>query len=392
MNFARTQSDVVWVSGYQPPTSDFEDLERKAFQGLNGKVGGVYAPTSPIVVTGSGLHLNTQFEVVGSGVLKFAAGATLTLAASDYPKLLAGHVGRTHKVYQAMAPVTPIGQNYFAVMSIVPMGAVQAIACDIRRSTGTTSPEFIKRLRVHHASKLARIRLRFKVPTEHPAVPRRMPRLRLFRVRVEDGIEENLVSTTTGDGFVELTRPNSGDEWHKGGAVQEFVLAPTSAHTIDNASYSYFLHVQEEVFGLDAFPLSVRVYEREVNAASTVPNQVNGTCDGVSQGAGKLCLFKNELAPSYNGVWSSPGGPGAWTRAPDMSSTAHFANGMLIPIAALQGAATGLANPGTVWQMVVSQEFVADSSPVTIRRPVPMGTIFMGVLVECEDVAEAAFQ
>jgi hypothetical protein len=94
-NFTRTQLDAVWISGYQPPDSDFEDLDRKAFQGVNGKVGGVYAPTAPIIVDGLGLTLTAPLQIRGSGLLRLESGATLLLNDGDYQDLGTGHVGRS---------------------------------------------------------------------------------------------------------------------------------------------------------------------------------------------------------------------------------------------------------------------------------------------------------
>ena len=391
-NFTRTQLDAVWISGYQAPPADYEDLDRKAFQGVNGKVGGVYAPTAVIAITGSGLQTTTKLEVQAGGNVRFATGATMVLADSDWQDLLAGHPGRTRKIYQAMAPVNPIGENHFAVVNVVPTGAVQTVACSLRRSTGSTSPEFIKRLRVHHGSTLARVRIRFQVPTVHGAVPQKMPRARLFRVKAVDGVAEDLVTTALNDGFVDFTTPKSGDAWHNGGTVQEFVITTDKNKTVDAGAYNYFLHIQEESVGVDATPLSVKVYERRLTAASTSFNAGTGFCDTYAQTINNLCIFKDETDPSYNGVWVSPGGAGAWLRVSDLSTTSHFSNGMLFPIYASATSIQGKSSPGTVWQLNVSPDFVLGSSPVTFRKPVASGNIYLGALVEFEDITTTAPQ
>jgi hypothetical protein len=391
-NFTRTQLDAVWITGYQAPPADYEDLDRKAFQGVNGKVGGVYAPTAVIAITGAGLQTTTKLEVQAGGNVRFATGATMVLADNDWQDLLAGHPGRTRKIYQAMAPVNPIGQNHFAVMNVVPTGAVQTVACSLRRSTGTTSPEFIKRLRVHNGSTLARVRIRFQVPTVHGAVPQKMPRARLFRVKVVDGVAEDLVTTTLNDGFVDFTTPKSGDAWHNGGAVQEFVITPDKNKTVDAGTYNYFLHIQEESVGVDATPLSVKVYEQTLNAASVGVNAFSGVCDGLAQASGKLVLFKNEINPANNGVYVSPGGAGGWPRVSDLNTTPHFANGMLFPIFASAAVIFGFSSPGTVWQLSVSQDFTLGTSPATFRKPVPYGNIYLGAMVEFEDITTTAPQ
>ncbi len=388
-NFARTQLDAVWISGYQAPPSDYEDLDRKQSQGLNGVVGGCYAPTSPIVVGGVGLRLTTTLEVRGSGLLQLATGASLVLSDNDYQDLAVGHPGRTRSIYQAMAPATPVGANHFAVANVVPTGAIQTVACSIRRSTGTTSPEFVKRLRVHNGATLARLRIRFKVPTLHPSVPQRMPRVRVFRVRTVDGVAEDLCTTVANDGFVDFTTPNSGTAWHAGGVAQEFVVTPDKNHVIDDGTYSYFAHFMDEVVGVPSYPLSVKVYEGKINVGSVAPNASSGFVDTFAQPLGKLALFRHEDPALYNGVWVSPGGAGPWTRVADLSTTSQFSNGMLFYVGEYTG---GQSTPGTVWQLTVSPDFQVNTSPVTIQKPVPAGTMFLGILTEFENIVDTRLQ
>lgn len=387
-NFVRTQPDGTWITGYQVTAADLIDLDEKIFHGLK-RTGGVHAPSTVISIDGLGIVLSTLLEVRAAGSLRLMTGATMTLADGDYQDLEPNHPGRTRKIWQAMAPVQAVGENGFAISYVMPTGAVQPIACSLRRSTGITSPEFIKKLRVHHGSKLARLRLRFSVPTLHSSQPQRVPRMRVFRVRTSDGVVEDLKSGSP-DGFFLIAEPKSGGQWTAGGAVQEFVFTTDQNQTIDDAQYAYYVHIQEEVAGIFEAPLSVKVYEQTLSTASVEPNLLNGTCDGFAQATGRLCLFKNELSPYNNGVFVSPGGAGAWARVGDLNTTSHFQNGMLFPIPGL--ANRGNANPGTCWQLLVSRDFVLGSSPVVFRKPVAAGTIFLGVQAEFEDVLTTRFQ
>jgi len=387
-NFTRTQPDGTWITGYQVLPSDLEDLDRKVYHGLK-KTGGVHAPTTPIAVDGFGLALTTALQIRATGSLRLMTGATLTLGDGDYQDLEPNHVGRTRKIYQAMAPVQAVGENGFALTNVMPSGAVQPVACSLRRSTGITSPEFVKKLRVHHGAKLARLRLRFSVPTLHSSQPQRVPRMRVFRVRTSDGIVEDLKSGSP-DGFFLIAEPKSGGQWTAGGAVQEYVFTTDQNNVIDDASYAYYAHIQEEVAGINEAPLSVKVYEQAISTASTAANLLNGTCDGIAQASGRLCIFKNEVSPYNNGVFVSPGGAGAWTRVGDLNTTSQFQNGMLFPIPGVTN--RGNANPGTCWQLLVSRDFVLGSSPVVFRKPVAAGTIFLGVLTEFENILTTRFQ
>ena len=398
-NFTRTQIDAVWITGYQPPPADFEDLDRKCFQGVNGVVGGVYAPTAEIIVLGSGLTVSGPIEIRGSGKLTLTSGATLTLADSDYQDLASNHPGRTRTIYQAMVPFRTVGEDHFAVACVIPQGAAQPLASAIRRGKGTYTPEFVKELRVHDGAKLARVRLRFKVPTPHQSVPQAMPKVRLFRVKHSDGVASNLCSTTTGDGFVPIATPTSGNAWHAAGAVQEFVITPDQNNTIDNDTYAYFAHVVEEQVGLFEYPFLLDIYEATViDVASTANNAafVSATVDGTPNwGAGatpEYALFKDQTTKTENGLYVRVSA-GAWSRVTALNNQSQFRNGMLFLVREwTNGVANGMANPGSLWQMTLPPPFVLGASNINFAAPTPNGVQYLGFVTEFENITSTKFQ
>lgn len=397
-NFVRTQIDAVWITGYQPPASDFEDLDRKCFQGINGTVGGTYGPSSVITVTGSGLALTGPLQIRGTGKLTFSTGATLTLGDSDYQDLAVGHPGRTRTIYQAMVPFRVVGEDHFAVTCVIPTGAAQPLASAIRRSVGIHTPEFVKELRVHDGAKLARVRLRFKVSTPHASLPQKMPKIRLFRVKNSDGAVSHLSSTTSGDGFVYITAPASGSAWHANGAVQEFVITPDQNHVIDAANYSYFAQIVEEEMGVFEFPFLLDVFEAvTVDVASTVDNAgfVSATVDGTplwGAVAAAYALFKDQTTKTENGLYVRVGG-GAWSRATTLNNQAQFRNGMLFEVRRWTGVALeGKATPGSLWQMTLPPPFVLGASNINFAPPTPNGVMYLGMVTEFEDIASTKFQ
>lgn len=393
-NFTRTQLDATWVTGYQVTPADLQDLFRKCVEGLNGHVGGVWAPTAQIVVNGSGLHVTGTAEVRGNGKLVVATGATITLGDNDFQDLLANHPGRKRTIWQAMAPVKPLGTDNFAVANLVPSGAVQPLASALRRSTGDIIPAFLKELRVHNGARLAKVRLRFRVATPHASAPAETPKVRLFRVRNSDGLVENLSSTR--DGFVSIDMPKSGASWYNAGEVQEFAIVPDQNTTINNADYAYFAHVVEERAGVNEYPFTLPVYEAvtiDVASEAGVPNNSLGDCDrrGSSWPVGSVGLFKDETQKLYNGLWVAPGGAGAWTRHSTMNTQAQFKNGMLFVISPSLSA-SGKTNPATVWQMTLAQPFTLGTSDINIGKPVPQGTVFLGFALDFEDITSTSFQ
>ncbi len=398
-NFSRTQLDAVWVTGYQVTPADLIDLSRKAYEGVNGKRGGVYAPSSPIEVPPAagddGLVTTTMLHVRAAGVLRLETGAVLTLGDGDYQDLATNHPGRTRDIYQAMAPVRAVGENRFAIANLVPSGAVQPLASEIRRARGASTPEFVKEIRVHNGGRLTRITVGFKVPTPHASAPQEMPRVRVFRVRMSDGVEENL-SAASADGFVSFTQPTSGTGWHAGGAYQEFAVTLDQNNTIDTSAYSYFIHVVEERAGVPEYPFQLQVWESETIAVASKlgePNANTGDVDtrGSAWPSGSVALFKDQTLRRQNGLWVSPGGAGAWTRHPALSSEPHFRNGMLFLVSP-SISTSGKSNPGTVWQMILPPPFVLEVSDIEIGPPVPRGTIFLGLTSRFEGITTTAPQ
>lgn len=393
-NFTRTQPDGTWVAGYQVTPADLGDLSWKASAGVNLVVGGVYAPTSPIVVNGSGLELGTPLEVRGSGVLRFVTGATLTVEDTDDFQLLEpNHPGRVRELYTAMAPVRVVGEDRFAIANLVPMGAVQPLASQLRRAKGVAVPEFVKELRVHNGATLASITVSLRVPTPHPAVPQAQPKIRVFRVRIADGVDESL-SSASRDGFVPLGAPKSGTEWHAGGEVQRFTVALNQNNVIDRSQYVYYLHIVEERAGIDEYPFELPIWEADdIKVASAGPNLETGDVDnfGVAWPAGTPALFKDQVNQAQNGVWTSPGGAGPWARHAALSAQPHFQNGTLFVVNP-KAIGAGKSNPGTVWQMTLPPPFFLGVSRIQITHPVPKGTIFLGFKTRFENIRSTAFQ
>lgn len=394
-NFTRTQADGTWVLGYQVTAADLQDLARKCVEGVNGTVGGVYAPTAPIYVNGAGLTVTGPTDIRGDGILRIAGAGSVVLSDNDYQDLLPGHPGRTRTIWHAMAPARGIGQNAFLLTSPIPTGGVQAIASTVRRQAREEPVEFLRELRVHNGARMTAARVRFRVTTQHFSVPAKMPKFRVFRLDVTTGISESMSTTPLGDGFVPVTTPASGAAWMNGGLAQEFSVPVNVNNVVDTSKYVYFLHVVDEVSGLNGYPYSVDVFEPYLTRASIKPNELTGNVDGFSIAAGVPALFKDEVDPSKNGVWTAPGalgGPaaaGAWTRYPGMSNSGQFKQGTVFYVSPFLD---GKTNPDTVWQMFIPQPFDLGTSAVKFLKPVPNGTLFLGVSADFDSITTTAFQ
>lgn len=397
-NFTRTQLDATWVLGYQVTPADLEDLARKCVEGVNGTVGGVYAPTAPIVVNGAGLLVSGPTEIKGDGRLRVTSAGSLVLGDDDFQDLMPGHPGRTRTIWHPMAPARGIGANHFLLCSPGGTGAVQAIASTVRRKTVEEPVEFLRELRVHNGATMKAARVRFRITTTHFSAPAKTPKFRVFRLDVETGVHESMSTTALGDGFVSIPAPSSGAGWTNGGLTQEFSVPVDTNNVIDSSKYLYFLHVVDEVSGIGTYPYTVDVYEPYVLRASVKPNALDGTVDGSTLNAGAIALFKDETDASYNGLWVAPGvigGPaaaGAWTsRAPGLSSSTQFKQGMVFYVTPFVGG-QGKTNQGSVWQMFVPPSFTLGASPIQFLKPVPNGTMFVGVAVDFDNITSTRFQ
>jgi hypothetical protein len=326
--------------------SEFATLDANLAAGINAVDGGAYAPSAAIVLGGSGLTVTGPLFVARGGSLTSQTAGGWVLGDGDFPLYSATHVGRTRKWLQPCinARVVPHSAAYARWTD----AAIQTIATTIDQSDGhgALPPRIYVPIRAHNGSTLGKVTVNFRVGWPHLSLPPTMPTVRVLR-KDGSGKAVTLTSTASGadaNGYVGITKPNSPAAWYQSGGAQAFVVVCDQNNVIDTSQYEYVLEITEEG-GIQGYPFAL-IYKKAVKYATTGSNLTLSTLQTVDGGIatveGDRVLVKDQLDPTYNGIWVAHAG--AWTRAIDFQSAADFSQGVVIPVDA------GNANGGSYWQ------------------------------------------
>lgn len=343
-HFTQTQAIGTWITGYVPPTADWQSLDAKALASINGDDGGTYAPSSvisiggqlvsitgPTVVTGAGCPAASPGTLTTGGVSRFTLGDT-----TDFQDLASGHSGSTRVLVTGLAagacaaasslavpgawlasyvyPTVPLFRNrtYMAAQLLAPYfsfatayggGVQQDIWCP---------------LRVHHGATLTSVSVTFRVSQPHANVPTTMPKIRVVRTDYRGG-RTTLTTSTDGTGFVSVPTPASGAAWYASGGVQTLVLPCTQNNVINAALYTYHVDIMDELGGGSAWPFVAPMYgtaKAVVVNPAYVLSGVATAIDGYTPAAGDRILVVQGL--STDGLYLAAAG--AWSRAFEMLS------------------------------------------------------------------------
>jgi hypothetical protein len=406
-HFVRTQIDAVWVDGYVMPAADFIDLDSKLFRSINGDEGGLYSPTSPIVVGGSGLTVTGPTVVSGAaastpGKLQTSGASRFVIGASDWPALSAAHPGRARTLLSSFAagfqglptppsPATnPLLQLTAPAKRLAGGAGVAAYVPAYDINDFRIAPEFWCPLRVHNGATLTSVDVSFRISTltGRDALPTTLPKFRIVRVAVDGTIVPLEPGDNGVDGFVELKTRATLEEYFAGGAVQTITLNATQNNVVDVTQYSYFVHVIEETGGGKAWPMRAYVgYPACKSIVLSTSYTLSGT--GVPTDSDYTLTAGDRIlvaaGTNTDGIYVAAAG--AWARASDMPSGEIVLPGSLIQVT--HGRAWG----GTVWQQSASSNRIVNSQSLSLVQPsVPMGNVFISARASFTGIADLSFQ
>jgi hypothetical protein len=424
-NNARTQIDAVWIDGYTPPASDWEDLERKIFGSWNGTRGGAYAAPagasgSAYVIAGSGLAVTGPTRLSYGGTIYGGSGA-FVIGDSAWPELVLGHAGRTRSIMQPIEGFQTTKRYLWS--RIHPYAGVGSVALACRLSTSRTieTADLYIPLRVIDGAVMTSVTLHYRVAKRRSYAPIAMPKMRVLRVPRDSGntnqtvLPEPLMDTTDGLGFdftALVTDPNT---WYNEGDVQTFEYVCDQNNTIDVENYSYVVHLIEETGALsveDEYD-GIRYAERKIDCALVGLNTLtlNGDqlCDG-TQTSGlpyRVLIVDTDAVlktgepdtaglSSKNGLWVAGAGGVNWTRAADLSEQQDFTPGWIVK------SSGGQINGGTGWQcagptttqrveLIAAVTADANKTQPYIRPSEPQGNIYHA-LVPTFELTDLRFQ
>jgi hypothetical protein len=358
----RTQADGTWVTGYEPPAADWEDLDRKIFHSWNGERGGAYCPTDLITINGAGLQVTTKVRLVAGGAI-YGSAAVFKIRDGTWPTLGAGHVGRTRRILQPIHTwMSP--KPYLWARSRSPHGVGSiALAARMTFAQAIEVPELYIPLRVVDGSLMTKVEVRFRVASPRLLSPIAMPRFRVLRVPRDPVANppEPLRATDDGLGFFSSPLVTTPHEWYRDGAAQGFEYICDQNHTIDVANFSYIAHLIEEQGTLtpdEAFD-GIRFIERKPDIFWVTPNasqDLNGldsvATEGFPAGVGMRMLVvdsdamiesgRTDNESVRNGIWLQQ--TGAWTRSDDLDEPDDFSPNWIVR------SIFGKTNGSSVWQ------------------------------------------
>lgn len=383
-NNDRTQLDAVWIDGYAPPTSDYEDLERKIFGSWNGDRGGAYcAPAvggSAHIINGSGLQVTGPTRLTYGGAI-YGGASAFVIRDGTWPELASGHVGRTRAIVQPIH--TFFTSKRYLWSRLHAYAGVGSVALSCRTTYGRTieTADLYVPLRVIDGATMTKVALHFRVATKRIYAPLAMPKIRIMRVP-RDGVAASpapLKGTSDGLGFASPTRVTSGEAWYLDGAAQTFEYVCDQNNVIDVENYSYVAHIIEEVGALspeDPFD-GIRFVERKADVVfvglSTATLNGGVLCDGSSSGtSGDRILIVDpdsvldtglsDTNSAKNGIWLTA--VGAWTRASDLDDQSDFTPNWIVK------ATNGATNASATWQC----QHPASNSHVELSSGAASGT------------------
>lgn len=359
-NHSRTHADGVYVNGFAPPPSSWEDLERKIFHSWNGDLGGAYSPSGNTTIGGSGLQVTTKVRLTAGGAIRGGAGV-FKIRDGTWPRLSATHVASQRKIVQT---ITHFHGNYTHLWckpkGFAGVGTV-ALACRLTTTPKAELPELYVPLRVIDGSKLVSVDVNFRVASKRIYAPIAMPKIRILRYPRDIGSEDVVALRAENDGFWSPELVTTPDGWYQDGEAQVMTYVCDQNHTIDVENYSYVLHLVEEL-GIqtpdDPFD-GIRYVERKADCYAAQAHTLQDFTDtdspaietgAAQQGMPMLMVDPDEaidrdesISTSYkNGIWLQM--TGAWPRRPDLISASDFTPHWIVRVT------YGTINGQSTWQ------------------------------------------
>lgn len=329
--------------------TDFAYYDATLAASVNGDDGSAHAPATVITLAGPGLQVSAPILVTRTGVLHANSAPSVFCLDGDYIQLSALNPNASRSIAHPVSPSRGI-PNY--AWQARPDGCIQAYApmVDMSDGNGLRPARALVRIRPHDGATLGQMSVSFRVGTAHPSLPPTMPSVRIVRM-AQDGTCVPLSSQATGadvNGFIFASKPSSAALWYAGGQTKSLIVPCDQNNVVNVDSYAYYVELVEEQ-GLTGYPWQLTykqpvVCAQSANAGSASGIPTTSLSDGLTLGVGDRILLTGSYStnPQFSGIWIIQSG--SWTRAPDMSLSKDFTQGMVVPV--LGGTLYG----GTLWQ------------------------------------------
>lgn len=167
----RVQPDSVWVTVYVPKGDDLRKIDANTVLAINGKDGGTYAPSSPIIIGGAGLVVAGPCVFASSSVILTTGGNSRVVFDADAAvsgfDLPIGHPARSRTrmrpVFEAYvsrsdglilpglfstAGVVPTGARFFIPLDVDNGGQLDSVTFRYLLASSTPNPMIVRVVRV----------------------------------------------------------------------------------------------------------------------------------------------------------------------------------------------------------------------------------------------------
>lgn len=245
-HFTRVFPDAVLKKGLVLTGANMIALDNQTVAMVNGDIGGTWAPSSVIDVTGN-LVAASPWSFAGAGAHAGSISNSIVAFGKGTPddcfQLAPGHTyaTRTTPLVFDTGYVTDPSQ-----LNLTNGGILQPIVPGLQMIIPMPS---------YAAATLTTVVFSFKVGAAHTGVPQELPRFRIFSVDATG----NILPLRSGsgvdiDGYVAFPTPASGSAWFAGGATQTLTYTCNQNNVMDPSKYTYFIGIIEED-GANALPV-----------------------------------------------------------------------------------------------------------------------------------------
>lgn len=241
-----TLTQATWPDGYVPGHADFEDIDRKTMQAVNGDQGGVWAPAAPLEIGGAGLKLSggagAPHTVTGAGTAIQVASAAAIRTVSGGKIQLGGGAPDWPTFTDAAGVATPRFRTFTRLPEPTAIPAGWSTNATSLQGSAVAQGISIPCNSLHNGATLTNIRLFMQVQQAHANLPAYFPLLQLWRKEFDATDTATLMTSPTPVGGY----PTTVGSWYLGGSFTSFDWAVVNANVIANYNHAYFIVLYDE--------------------------------------------------------------------------------------------------------------------------------------------------
>ena len=239
-HLTRAQPDTTWVRGYKPTGADLKKIDTNTWKSINGDEGGVWAPSTPIIIGGQGIILAGPSTISAASSYVQSSSTNPIIfgkdTLDDYFALDTNHTYRTRSIKEKIIEV--FAPNLETEVKAYSAHGIQTVR---------TGARFFASIGMYNGARIDSVEFRLTVGEVHTFFPSSMPSFRVIAIDA-NGVFIPLRladSTTNVDGFISMPSPVLGDIWGSN-AIWVFTYVCNNTHIMDSSLYTYMAEIVDE--------------------------------------------------------------------------------------------------------------------------------------------------